>query len=452
MSVPADRPIAIYHEHPDWFRPLFTALERRACRTRGSMRRTHRYDPSAPAAALRARVQPHEPVGVAARPRPRPSSTRSTTSPTSSARACASSTAPRVPDRDLEGAPAVAPGGARPALPARARHPRSHARRPAAAEGLRFPVVVKPNVGGSGAGIRRFESMRAPCAAPPRRARSTSGFDHVGPGAGVRPGRGARIVRVEVVGGRYLYAIRVYTDGSSFDLCPADICQGVDGAELDAQRLPRGRAEERPARRGLRRPRPTIVAEVERIVAAADIDVGGVEYLIDERDGRHYFYDINALSNFVADSPRVVGFDPFERLADYLVAEAERGRDARRRAQRPCRRRGARRAGGPDHALRILAPGVRRLAAQRARRGHGGELGLRAPARAPERGDRLRPHARRRAEPQRHQGRRRARARRVVDGGGAGGGDRAARDHGRGAAHVPPAGAAARSRWRTSTT
>jgi hypothetical protein len=44
--------------------------------------------------------------------------------------------------------------------------------------------------------------------------------------------------------------------------------------------------------------------------------------MIDQRDGRHYFYDINALSNFVADARNVVGFDPFERLVDYIVARA----------------------------------------------------------------------------------------------------------------------------------
>jgi hypothetical protein len=46
--------------------------------------------------------------------------------------------------------------------------------------------------------------------------------------------------------------------------------------------------------------------------------VGGIEYLVDDRDGKHYFYDINALSNFVADAPNVVGFDPFVNLVDYL--------------------------------------------------------------------------------------------------------------------------------------
>ncbi|HYW31458.1 MAG TPA: hypothetical protein VE869_08135, partial [Gemmatimonas sp.] len=55
-----------------------------------------------------------------------------------------------------------------------------------------------------------------------------------------------------------------------------------------------------------------------RISQAAGIDVGGIEYLVDDRDGQHYFYDINALSNFVADAVNVVGFDPFARLVDYL--------------------------------------------------------------------------------------------------------------------------------------
>jgi len=53
-------------------------------------------------------------------------------------------------------------------------------------------------------------------------------------------------------------------------------------------------------------------------VVAAGIDVGGVEYMIDDRDGRAVFYDINALSNFVADAPRVIGFDPHIQLVDFL--------------------------------------------------------------------------------------------------------------------------------------
>jgi hypothetical protein len=72
-----------------------------------------------------------------------------------------------------------------------------------------------------------------------------------------------------------------------------------------------------------------IIAQVERIARAAALDVGGIEYLIDDRDGRHYFYDINALSNFVADAPNVVGFDPVVNLADYLEARAAAHETAR---------------------------------------------------------------------------------------------------------------------------
>jgi hypothetical protein len=54
----------------------------------------------------------------------------------------------------------------------------------------------------------------------------------------------------------------------------------------------------------------------------ADIDVGGIEYMVDDRDGRLLYYDINALSNFVADAPNVVGFDPFVKLVDYLEQRA----------------------------------------------------------------------------------------------------------------------------------
>jgi hypothetical protein len=68
-------------------------------------------------------------------------------------------------------------------------------------------------------------------------------------------------------------------------------------------------------------PPAEIVDSVERIMLAAGIELGGVEYMIDARDGRPYFYDINALSNFVADASRIIGFDPFARLADWLEAE-----------------------------------------------------------------------------------------------------------------------------------
>jgi hypothetical protein len=65
-----------------------------------------------------------------------------------------------------------------------------------------------------------------------------------------------------------------------------------------------------------------VIAEVERIARAASLDIGGIEYLVDDRDGRVYYYDVNALSNFVADAPNVVGFDPWVNFVDYIERRA----------------------------------------------------------------------------------------------------------------------------------
>lgn len=188
----------------------------------------------------------------------------------------------------------------------------------AAAEGLRYPVVVKPNVGGSGAGIIRFDTPEALQAAIDA-GTLTLGFDHIGLVQEFIPARGGHITRVETLGGKYLYAINVHLTGDTFDLCPADICQTARGEALVNACVIEG------AKAGLKvegyTPPAEVIEAVERIVSAAKIDVGGIEYVIDDRDGQIYYYDVNALSNFVADAQRVIGFNPFENLADFLEAE-----------------------------------------------------------------------------------------------------------------------------------
>ena len=191
----------------------------------------------------------------------------------------------------------------------------------AAAEGLRYPVVVKPNVGGSGAGIIRFDSPQALQAAI-NDGTLQLGFDHIGLVQEFIPARGGHITRVETLGGKYLYAINVHLTGETFDLCPADICQTSRGEALANACVIEG------AKAGLKvegyTPPAEVIEAIERIVQAAKIDVGGIEYVIDDRDGQIYYYDVNALSNFVADAPRVIGFNPFVNLADYLEAEVAR--------------------------------------------------------------------------------------------------------------------------------
>ena len=180
-----------------------------------------------------------------------------------------------------------------------------------------FPLVVKPNVGGSGAGIVRFDSADA----------LRAGLDalHFGPDGTalvqeyIEPREGA-IVRVEVLDGRALYAIRIVREGSqTFNLCPADICQVPAPASLAACPV-----DAKPGLTVTRFEAPREAVEIaERLTREAGIDVGGVEYLVGARDGLTYFYDVNATSNFVADAPRVLGFDPFVPFVDFIVARAK---------------------------------------------------------------------------------------------------------------------------------
>ena len=191
-----------------------------------------------------------------------------------------------------------------------------------ASEKLRFPIVVKANIGGSGAGIVRFDSREALVAAA-ENGKLDLGIDQTALVQEFIPPRGGHITRVETLGGKYLYAIKVFTTGETFNLCPADICQTTDGVELARVTCP----VDAP-RSGLQvqsfQPPLDVIRSVERIAQAAQIDVGGIEYVIDDRDGSLFYYDINALSNFVADATRVIGFDPHVRLVDFLEEEVRR--------------------------------------------------------------------------------------------------------------------------------
>jgi hypothetical protein len=69
-------------------------------------------------------------------------------------------------------------------------------------------------------------------------------------------------------------------------------------------------------------PSAEIIEQVELIARRTQLDIGGIELLVDDRDGKHYFYDINALSNFVADAPNVIGFDPWVTFGDYIELRA----------------------------------------------------------------------------------------------------------------------------------
>ncbi|MBI3456204.1 MAG: hypothetical protein HY002_10500 [Candidatus Rokubacteria bacterium] len=194
-------------------------------------------------------------------------------------------------------------------------------------ERFRFPVVLKPNIGGSGAGIVRFDTPESLEEAA--RARSLAfGPDGVALIQEFLEPIDGGIVRVEVLGGKYLYAIKIYRDlAEGFNLCPADICrteepgapggsgpQSLDFCPAEAPRLA--------LRVERHEPGPRVIEAVLALTREARIDVGGVEYLVNRGDGQVYFYDVNATSNFVADAPALLGFDPTALFADYILAVA----------------------------------------------------------------------------------------------------------------------------------
>ena len=314
------KPIGIYYEHPDWFRPLFNELDRRGVAYEALNADRHTYDATngdgsqyglvfnrmSPSAYLRGHghsilytlnyLAHLEKLGV--RVVNGLAAFRIETSKALQLSLLKSLDLP-FPAARVINHPDAAPG---------------------AAKGLRFPIVVKANIGGSGAGIVRFDTPEDLDRAVAE-GRVQLGLDGTALVQEFVPARGGRITRVEVLGYEYLYAINVYSTGESFNLCPADICQTSDGVELARGACPAD-APKNNLRVERADPEPEVIAEVERIMRAADIEIGGVEYMIDDRDGRRYYYDINALSNFVADAPRVIGFDPFQRLADYLEKEA----------------------------------------------------------------------------------------------------------------------------------
>jgi len=185
---------------------------------------------------------------------------------------------------------------------------------------VRFPALVKPNVGGSGALIERFET--------PADLEARAGELDFGPDGVVllqeyvEPRDGA-IVRIEVLEGRMLYAIRIVRRSDQFNLCPADLCQVQAPPALAACPV-----DSAPVLEITRHEPPReAIDQAIALTRAASIDVGGVEYLVGADDGRIYVYDVNATSNFVADAPRVLGFDPFPAFADLIVRAA--GRAAR---------------------------------------------------------------------------------------------------------------------------
>ena len=178
-----------------------------------------------------------------------------------------------------------------------------------------WPALLKPEQGGSGARmfllnsaaeLVRLLNERPDLWLPDNLLLLQEYFE-------VDAGKG--IVRMEFLGGEFLYAMRVISHGA-FNLCPSETCNPVSGESHCA--VP----ETKPAQPVEFHPYPDVPAAAveagKTLMAAGGLDVGGIEYL-EAEDGRLVFYDINANSNLRAPIGQAFGFDPFERVVDFLA-------------------------------------------------------------------------------------------------------------------------------------
>ena len=190
---------------------------------------------------------------------------------------------------------------------------------------LSFPAMLKPEQGGSGARMHKVESLdelrsllaERPEIWEPDQLLLLQEYLPHDPEFG--------IVRMEFLGDELLYAMRVVTHGR-FNLCPSEECNPSDGDGAVTCALPTPDVVEAPPVEFY--PYPDLdeaaLEDGKRIVRSARMDVAGIEFL-ETPDGRRVFYDINANSNLRRPIGEAFGFDPFERVADYLEQQIAAG-------------------------------------------------------------------------------------------------------------------------------
>ena len=175
--------------------------------------------------------------------------------------------------------------------------------------------ITKHNRAGKGLGVRLFDDVAA-------LERYVDGDAFEAPVDGVTlvqqyiEAPEPFITRVEFIGGKLLYAVRVDTS-LGFELCPADACR-IDelacpvGETPVVLAAPRFRVVD-----GFSHP---IVDRYLRFLADNDIGIAGIEFITD-RAGELYTYDVNTNTNYNPDAERAAGTYGMRTIAAYLGSE-----------------------------------------------------------------------------------------------------------------------------------
>jgi hypothetical protein len=118
------------------------------------------------------------------------------------------------------------------------------------------------------------------------------------------------ITRVEFVGGKLVYAVRVDTS-QGFELCPADACQVEAVSSACPTVAPGDKFQILP---NFEHP---LVPAWQAFLAANDIGIAGVEFIVDEA-GHTFTYDINTNTNYNPDAETKDGRSGMRAIAAHL--------------------------------------------------------------------------------------------------------------------------------------
>ena len=187
-----------------------------------------------------------------------------------------------------------------------------------AATEMGTPLILKPNRGGKGLGVQLFNDLLTL-----QTYLESELFDAGRDGTVLLQqyvkSADNSIIRNEFVGGKFLYAVRVDTS-QGFELCPSEACRIEDAF------CPVGEStEERPMFEILDGFTHENHAKYERFLAANEIDVAGIEMIIDE-DGKAWTYDVNTNTNYNPEAEATSGRTGTARsgpgaIADFLDRE-----------------------------------------------------------------------------------------------------------------------------------
>lgn len=178
-----------------------------------------------------------------------------------------------------------------------------------AAARIGYPIILKHNRAGKGLGVRLLLSDQA-------LAQHLDSDDFEESIDGITlvqryvEAPAPYITRVEFVGGKLVYAVRVDTS-EGFELCPADVCQIDDLNGVCPTVAPADKFRIIPDFQH------DLVPAWQAFLAANGIEIAGIEFIEDAK-GQAFTYDVNTNTNYNPDAEAKDGRRGMGAIAGYL--------------------------------------------------------------------------------------------------------------------------------------